>query len=137
MIDIGNKLQGINPRNPMGWYLKGAAGLMLAYQGPEHLARAIEDLRRGLALDPGSSRLHFTLAKAYQQNEDDQSAVRELKETIRLEPQHERAHYVLGRLYKKLGQASLSARELQLHSKIKAADRTAQYQALLIGSHTP
>jgi Tfp pilus assembly protein PilF len=81
--------------------------------------------------------LHFTLAKAYQQKEDDAAAVRELKETVRLEPQHERAHYVLGRLYKKLGQPALSARELELHSKIKAADRTAQYQALLISSHTP
>jgi tetratricopeptide (TPR) repeat protein len=137
MLELGSKLQAINPRNPMGWYLTGAAGLMLGYQGPEHLDRAIEDLQRGLGLDPDSSRLHFTLAKAYQQKEDDAAAVRELKETVRLEPQHERAHYVLGRLYKKLGQPALSARELELHSKIKAADRTAQYQALLISSHTP
>jgi tetratricopeptide (TPR) repeat protein len=137
LVELGNKLQAVNPKNPMGWYLVGAGGLKLAYQGPEHLDRAIQALQHGLALDPASSRLHFTLAKAYQQQENDEAAVRELKETIRLEPQHERAHYVLGRLYKKLGQSTLAARELELHSKLKAVDRTAQYQALLISSHTP
>ncbi|MGI8992109.1 MAG: tetratricopeptide repeat protein [Bryobacteraceae bacterium] len=137
LIELGNKLQAVNPKNPMGWYLTGAGGLRLASPGPEHLNKAIDALQRGLALDPASSRLHFTLAKAYQLRENDEAAIRELKDTIRLEPQHERAHYLLGRLYKKLGQPALAARELELHSKIKAADRTAQYQALLISSHAP
>lgn len=137
LIEIGNKLQAVNPKNPVGWYLAGAGGLRLAYQGPEHLDRAIQALQQGLALDPGASRMHFTLAKAYQQQENDEAALRELKETIRLEPRHERAHYLLGRLYKKLGQTTLAARELELHSQIKAVDRTAQYQALLITSRVP
>jgi tetratricopeptide (TPR) repeat protein len=137
LIELGNKLQQINPRNPMGWYLFGAGELKLSGAGPEHLDRAILALQRGITLDPSSSRLHFTLAKAYREKEDDEATVRELKETIRLEPQHERAHYVLGRLYKKLGNSSLAARELELHMKIKAVDRSAQYQALLISSHSP
>ena len=137
LIELGKKLQAINPKNPVGWYLEGAGGLRLTSQGPQYLDRSIQALQQGLALDPGSSRLHFTLAKAYQEKGNDEAAVRELKETTRLEPQHERSHYVLGRLYKKLGQSALSLRELELHSKIKAADRTAQYQALLISSRTP
>lgn len=137
MVELGNKLQNINPENPMGWYLAGAGNLRLSYLGPEHLEHSIKALQQGVKLDPASSRLHFTLAKAYQEKQDDQAAVQELKEAIRLEPQHERAHYLLGRLYKKLGQPALAARELALHSKIKSADRTAQYQALLISSRTP
>ncbi len=137
LIDLGTKLQAVNPKNPVGWYQEGAGGLRMVSQGPQHLDRSIRVLQQGIVLDPNSSRLHFTLAKTYQEKENDEAALRELKETIRLEPQHDRAHYVLGRLYKKLGQGTLSARELELHSKIKAADRTAQYQALLISSRTP
>jgi anaphase-promoting complex subunit 3 len=137
LVELGNKLQAINPKNPTGWYLVGAGGLKMAHEGPEHLDASILALQHAIVLEPGSSRLHFTLAKGYQQQENYEAAVRELKETIRLEPKHERAHYVLGRLYKKLGQSALATRELELHSKIKAADRTAQYQALLISSRTP
>ena len=137
LIELGAKLQGINPMNPVGWYLAGAGELKLAGEGREHLDRAVLALQHGIALDPSSSRLHFTLAKAYREKEDDEGAMRELKETLRLEPQHERAHYVLGRLYKKLDNSALAARELELHSKIKTVDQTAQYQELLISSRTP
>ncbi len=137
LVELGKKLQAVNPKNPVGWYLVGAGELRMPNQDPDYLEKSIQALRQGLALDPESSRLHFTLAKAYQEQGNDRAAVEELKETIQLEPQHERAHYVLGRLYKKLGEPALSAHELELHSRIKAADRTAQYQALLISSRTP
>ncbi len=137
MIELGKKLLAVNPNNPEGWYLTGAGGLRQAGVGSEALDGSVQALFHAVALDSASSRAHFTLAKAYEQQGNYEAATRELKETIRLEPEHERAHYVLGRLYRKLDQPQLAAKELEIHGKLKATDRAAQYQALLISSHAP
>ena len=131
MAKLGKSLQGVNPSNPMGWYLEGAGLLELADRDRKLLPPAISDLKRASALNPNSSRFHFALAKAYKENENYEEAIAELKETLRLDPQHERAHYVLGQLYRQLGQRELAKRELALHNKIKAHERQAAYRLLL------
>ena len=137
MVQLGEKLQALYLSSALGWYLQGAGRLKLSSQSQISLADSISALKRAEALDPASSRIHFTLAKAYEQNHENELAVQQLKETLRLEPQHERAHYVLGRLYQQMGETELAKRELQIHSRIKAQDRNTQYRALLIASHHP
>jgi Tfp pilus assembly protein PilF len=134
---LGKQLQAVNASNAGGWYLEGAGRLKNAAEGSAPDREAITVLQHAAGLDPGSSRIHFMLAKAYQQAGHDELAVRELQETVRLEPRHERAHYVLARLYQKQGKRDLARQEMEAHSRIKAADRTAQYRALLITSRNP
>lgn len=137
LVELGTKLQRVNPRNPVGWYLAGAGQLQLATQGErEHLEPAVQAFDRGLALAPGWARLHFARAKAWQEQNNPQQALRELQETVRLEPDHERAHYQLARLYQKLGNATLAKQEFAIHSRLKSETRTAQYQRLIIGSRS-
>ncbi|HWB95538.1 MAG TPA: tetratricopeptide repeat protein, partial [Bryobacteraceae bacterium] len=134
LVRLGKQLQGVNPANPGGWYFEGAGRLKNATEDSAPDPQAAAVLRRAVKIDPRSSRIHFTLAKAYQQSGETELAVRELRETIRLEPEHARAHYVLARLYQKLGQSEAAKREMAAHSRIKVADRKAQYRALLIES---
>jgi tetratricopeptide (TPR) repeat protein len=137
LIKLGIELQAVNPSNPGGWYLEGAGRLKNAAVDNAPDAQALTTLRRAASLDPASSRIHFTLAKAYQQSDQNEMAIQEFKETLRLDQQHERAHYVLARLYQKLGERELAKKEMEAHSRIKEADRAAQYRALIITSRNP
>jgi len=131
MAELGRALQALNPSNPMGWYLEGAALLQLTESDRKLIIPALSDLKRTSVLNPNSSRFHFTLAKAYKGNGNYEEAIAELKETLRLDPQHERAHYVLGQLYQQVGQRELARRELEIHSKIKERGRQTAYRLLL------
>jgi tetratricopeptide (TPR) repeat protein len=134
---LGQKLQAVNPSNPLGWYFEGVGLLREATESGSPDPKAITSLERAAGLNPSSDRIHFMLAKAYEQARQDDAAIRELKETIRLNPQHERAHYVLARLYQKCGKTQLAKQEFALHSKIKQQDRSVQYRSLLITSRNP
>lgn len=137
LVEVGKKLQGVNARNPAGWYLEGAGWLRLAAQGQAAVGPAVQSLKAAVRLAPSSARYRFALARGYQESGDFESAVAELKQTLALDVQHERAHYVLGRLYQRLGKPELAAAELKAHSQIKEQDRSAQYRRLLITSRTP
>ncbi|MEX2260942.1 MAG: tetratricopeptide repeat protein [Bryobacteraceae bacterium] len=133
MAALGQALQRINPGNPVGWYLEGAASL---HEGrtatAPSLVRAVTVLRRSLALQPSNARTHFVLAKALQEGGAGDEAIAELTETLRIDPDHERAHYVLARLYQKKGETERARLEFEKHRQIKARDRNAQYRRLLI-----
>jgi len=137
LTKLGIELQAVNPSNPGGWYLEGAGRLKNAAVDNAPDAQALTALRRAAGLDPASSRVHFALAKAYQQSDQNEMAIQEFKETLRLDPQHERAHYVLARIYQKVGERELAKKEMEAHSRIKEADRAAQYRALIITSRSP
>ena len=132
LVELGLRLQQVNPRNATGWYLEGAGLARLAIEQQTSSLPAIAALEHAVSLDPGSSRYHFTLAKACQEARQPERAIVELNAAIQLEPQHERAHYVLGRLYLQVGKAEMGRRELGIHSGIKAKDRESVYGALLL-----
>ena len=134
LVELGRRLQRVNPGNATGWYLEGTGLARLAIEELTSSLPAIAALERAVRQDPGVSRYHFTLAKACQDAQQSERAIAELKTAIRLEPRHERAHYVLGRLYMRAGEAQMGRRELALHAAIKASDRNSVYGALLIRS---
>jgi len=132
LIDLGRRLQQVNPSNPVGWYLEGAGMARLAVEQHTSSLPAVAALERAVRLDPGTSRYHFTLAKACQEAQQFDRAIEELNAAIKLEPQHERAHYVLGRLYMQVGEREKGRAELAIHAGIKAKDRKSVYGALLL-----
>lgn len=132
MVDLGRKLQQVNPQNAVGWYLEGAGLARLALEQRTTSLPAIAALERAVRLDPATSRYHFALAKVCQEEKQLDRAVEELNAAIRLEPRHERAHYVLGRLYIELGKTEQGRRELAFHAGLKAKDRQSVYGALLL-----
>jgi tetratricopeptide (TPR) repeat protein len=132
LVELGRGLQHVNARNAVGWYLEGVGLGRLAVEQQASSLPAIAALERAVSLDPGTSRYHFTLAKACQEAQQLNRAIAELNAAIQLEPQHERAHYVLGRLYMQVGKAEMGRRELAIHSGIKAKDRKSVYGALLL-----
>jgi tetratricopeptide (TPR) repeat protein len=132
LVDLGRRLQRVNPSSPVGWYQEGAGMARLALEQHTSSAGAIAALQRAVELGPEVSRYHFTLARACQQDGQLERAIAELRATIKLEPQHERAHYVLGRLYMQIGQTEKGRAELAVHAGIKAKDRKSAYGALLL-----
>jgi tetratricopeptide (TPR) repeat protein len=136
LIELGMRLQTLNPANAVGWYLEGAGLERTAAEGNGSPLPAIAALRRAVKLDSRSSKYRFVLAKAHEEDGQLAAAVAELKQVIRLEPDHARAHYVLGRLYQRIGEPELARAELQIHSRMKAKDRKVIYGALLDRSST-
>ena len=65
--------------------------------------RAIEWLRKSVALAPGSAAGRFALGSALFQSGDLNAAVPELTASVRLEPRLRQAYFLLGRAYSKLG----------------------------------
>jgi tetratricopeptide (TPR) repeat protein len=132
MAGLGRALQGINPRNPLGWYLEGAGLLRDGRTGADSLAASTRTLRTSVRLQPDNPRARFALARALQESGDDAGAVAELGHVLRLDPDHERAHYVLARLHHKAGNAELAKTEFARHAAIKKREANSRYTRLLI-----
>jgi tetratricopeptide (TPR) repeat protein len=132
LLELGKALQRINPRNPTGWYLEGAALLEEARSESSSLKTAVDVLRRSLELNPSNVRARFLLARALQESGDDDLAIAELRTLLSKDPDHERAHYTLARLYQKKGDLQNARLEFEKHKNIKVRDKNAQYRRLLI-----
>jgi len=137
LIELGRRLQQINPRNPLGWYFEGTGLLNEGRTNPSSLGPSVATLRKSVQLGPSSARAHFVLARALQEVGDDDQAVAELKVTLRLEPDHERAHYVLARLYQKAADDERARLEFEKHKNLKEHDRNTQYRRILISIRDP
>lgn len=67
---------------------------MASAQEDDGAEKAIPLLKKALAANAKSARIHFRLALAYQAMKDDANTQAELKETLKLSPAHERAKMV-------------------------------------------
>jgi len=137
LLEVGRKLQSVNPANPHGPYFEGAAYLRRAREGGAEGPKAVAAFKRAIELDPTSPRAHFQLSRAYSETGDDTSAEAELKNTLQLDPKHPKARYVLGRIYQKQGKTELARRELSAHAKLKTIEDKTDYRRLIITSRAP
>jgi len=76
-------------------------------------ARAINQLRTAVRLNPGDERTRMALANALVENEQPDEAEQVLNDTLRAAPASGRAHYLLGLIYQRQGSRVEAIRELQ------------------------
>ena len=80
-----------------------AYGLGACYTYQQDYSKAIEWLRKAVAMSPESVAGHFALGNALFQSGALEDSIPELKVTLRLEPRMKQAYFLLGRAYTKLG----------------------------------
>ncbi len=119
MVDLGKKLQVLEPSNGRGEYLVGAGLFMMADGNPDMLAKAQIALQKSVRLDPDFPRAHFLLAKVFEAEGKDRETIAQLRETLLLNPNYAEAHYVLGMAYARIGQTKLAKEELQRFRRIE------------------
>ena len=76
-------------------------------------ARAINQLRTAVRLNPGDERTRMALANALVENEQPDEAEQVLNDMLRAAPASGRAHYLLGLIYQRQGNRVAALRELQ------------------------
>ncbi len=76
-------------------------------------ARAINQLRTAVGLNPGDERTRMALANALVENEQPDEAEQVLNDTLRAAPASGPAHYLLGLIYQRQGSRMEAIRELQ------------------------
>jgi tetratricopeptide (TPR) repeat protein len=74
---------------------------------------AVPVLRRGVALDPQSGKLHAELGRAYFNLKQIPEAQAEMEEAVRLDPKDGASHYALGRLYTSQGNTELASAQFE------------------------
>ncbi len=119
MVDLGKKLEVLEPSDGRGEYLVGAGLFMMAGGNPDTVAKAQIALQRSVRLDPNFPRAHFLLAKVFESQGKDRETIAQLRETLLLDPNDAEAHYVLGMAYARVGQTKLAKEELQRHRRIE------------------
>lgn len=91
-------------------------------EGLGDLEGAIQEYRKALETDPGSSLLHLNLASVFIQKDNSAQAEEELKQSIRLAPEAVQPHALLALVYASRNKADLAAAEyiLALENATKA-----------------
>ncbi|MDP3042164.1 MAG: tetratricopeptide repeat protein [Candidatus Omnitrophota bacterium] len=80
-------------------------------EGLGDLEGAIQEYRKALETDPGSSLLHLNLASVFIQKDNPAQAEEELKQSIRLAPEAVQPHALLALVYASQNKADLAAAE--------------------------
>ena len=119
MVDLGKKLEVLEPSNGRGEYLVGAGLFKMSSGNPDKLAKARIALQKSVRLDPDYPRARFLLAKVFESEGKDREAIAQLRETLLLDPNNAEAHYVLGMAYARIGEMKLANEELQRHRRIE------------------
>jgi tetratricopeptide (TPR) repeat protein/predicted Ser/Thr protein kinase len=100
---------------------------------PELSERAIEALRRAIALDPGLALAHSRLGSAYLSRQRYEDALRAVQEAVRLDPSLAVARAMLGRVHWfGLGQFAEGIRELEVAASLNVEGGYAFLQLSLL-----
>lgn len=94
-------------RDPVNYDVAYGFGACYTYQ--QNYAKAIEWLRKAVAMSPDSVAGHFALGNALFQSGAIEDSIPELKATLRLQPRMKQAYFLLGRAYTKLGRRDEAA----------------------------
>lgn len=108
-----------NPTKPLGYYLLGLAGSLLAEptEKPEAL------LRKAIEVDPGFWPAYYELHRPLLNDGRLRDALEALKKVIALNPQHAPTHYILAQIYTGLGDHAAARVERQIHHELMTAQR--------------
>jgi tetratricopeptide (TPR) repeat protein len=131
-LDIGDShaaeetLQKAIERLPREATLYQAYGSMLLWGDASNdaaaQARAVELLRKAIALDASLPEPHYQLGKLALREDRLRDARQELEAAVKLDPKSSKMHYGLAQVYRKLGRASDAAREVQLFQSLKSRE---------------
>ena len=95
-----------------------------------HLVKkAIEWLRKAVALAPNSAAARFALGNALFQSGQLEAAIPELNAALRQEPRLKQAYFLLGRAYSKLGRPQESRAALEKLDEMNRAEMPADARA--------
>jgi tetratricopeptide (TPR) repeat protein len=103
-----------------------AYGLGASYTYKQDYPRAIQWLRKSVALAPDSVAGHFALGNALFQSGDFNAAVPELMTSLKLEPRMKQAYFLLGRAYARLGRKPEADAAFQKLDKLNASGMSGQ-----------
>lgn len=98
-------------RNPTHVDLLYFSGI--AYVMRREYPKAIERLKRAVAVSPHEPLLHHNLGVAYLGAEQDEAARQQFDETVRLQPDNAEAHYYRGRIFSQQNDISQATRALE------------------------
>jgi predicted Zn-dependent protease len=110
------------PKNALLYKGYGTMLLKLAGADSAVKARAVEMLKKAVALNPALSEPHFQLGNLALANDDYVTAARELETAARLNRASSKIHYALARLYMREGETAKAARERQLFEQLKTRE---------------
>jgi tetratricopeptide (TPR) repeat protein len=94
--------------------------LLLEAGSPQDKSRAIELLKRAIALNSSSVEALYQLGNIELAHGQLEAARKNLERAIQVNPDDSRPHFALSRLYRRLGRKSDADRELGCYQKLKA-----------------
>ena len=98
--------------------------------------RAVELLRKAVAIDPRSGEAHYQLGSLALEDGRAKEALDELQKAAQLEPNSSKVHFALGRACRRLGRKKDAAREMAVFQKLKDQEQSVAYSAPAgMGSH--
>ena len=97
--------------------------LLLEDGTSENKSRAVDLLRRALALDDSAVEARYQLANLELANGNPQQATQYLESAIKLNANDSRLHFALSRAYRRLGRDADANKETKTYQKLKAAER--------------
>jgi tetratricopeptide (TPR) repeat protein len=119
-IQVYEKLLDYRPDSYEAHYF---LALSLARRGADGAERALQHLRRAVALNPRSFDSRVELGRIYFEAGKLAEARNELELAVRLDPGQERAHYFLAQVYARTGQSSLAQNEFRILEELKRQSR--------------
>jgi tetratricopeptide (TPR) repeat protein len=122
--------EGILRTHPESYEARFFLAQSLAEGAGGELERAIEQLRRALAINPRSFDSQILLGKIFLKMGRLSDAVREFEQAVRLNPNHETAHYLLAQSYTRLGENALATRQFQALQILKEQERNRARQMM-------
>lgn len=91
--DITKRIQQINPKEPLGFYMSG-----LGYQAANRLDLAIDAFQQALNKKPDAVEPLNELVKTYMALKEPDKAMAKLQQTIKQIPDHMHAYYAIGEI---------------------------------------
>lgn len=121
-----NSYVALQPRDPAGWYLLGAALLR-----QERTAEAQSALQRSLGLkaDPDTE---YLLGASFEKAGNREAAIKIYRKVIQSRPDHAAAHAALGAAYREAGSYAEARVELERAVELDVDDLRANYQLGLV-----
>ena len=104
--------------------------LSLVRLGTDAAERALQHLRRAVALNPQSFDSRVELGRIYIEAGKLAEARNELELAVRLDPGQERTHYFLAQVYARMGRSSLADNELRTLEALKRQSRARAQEAM-------
>jgi len=121
-----NEYVTLQPRDPSGWYLLGAALLR-----QEKTSQANAALQKSLLLKADTD-TNYLFAVTLDKSGNRQAAIKIFQEIARIHPNHAAAHAALGSIYREAGRYAEARGELERAVALDANDLRANYQLGLV-----